>query len=242
MRISCIRTDLVEVAPIVTELLSAFETEQEASVAYSLLLEGEGENPFVVRAEQGELFRTASALGLIDETLWHMNREAIAGCAPFLAIHSAAAERDGIATLLPAAQDASGHGLIQPAVPVRNGVDRVCRLRRRVAGQGKTLDRRQRHPHGGIDQAIGVPVEARQRGSQERRDRVIVIADHREVVRDVEAEVLCGREHAKGLRVAGGEDGRRPICLDEHLCREVACFVAPVGAQKNRLVDGVRAG
>jgi hypothetical protein len=114
-----IRTDLAEVAPIVSELLSAFETEHEASVVYSLLLEGEGENPFVVRAEQGELFRTASALGLIDETLWHMNREAIAGCAPFLAIHSAAAERDGIATLLPATQDAGKSTLV--AGLVRSG-------------------------------------------------------------------------------------------------------------------------
>ena len=39
----------------------------------------------------------------------------------------------------------------------------------------------------------------------------VVIADHGEVVRDVEAQVLCGREHAKSLRVAGGEDGGRTI-------------------------------
>ena len=39
----------------------------------------------------------------------------------------------------------------------------------------------------------------------------VVVADDRQVVGDVEAEVLCRSQNAQGLRVAGGEDGRRSI-------------------------------
>jgi hypothetical protein len=107
-----VRSDLPAVARIVPQLLGSFEWKGIEGRTYSLLRDGEGENPFAVRTEEGDLFRTATSLGLIDEMLWHVNREAIAGADPYLAIHSAAAEREGSAVILPAAQDSGKSTLV----------------------------------------------------------------------------------------------------------------------------------
>jgi hypothetical protein len=107
-----VRSELQDVARIVPQLLGSFAVDRGPTRTYSLLRDGEGENPFVVRAENGDLFRTATSLGLIDEMLWHVNREAIAGADPYLAIHAAAAEREGSAVVLPAAQDSGKSTLV----------------------------------------------------------------------------------------------------------------------------------
>ena len=66
----------------------------------------------------------------------------------------------------------------------------------------------------------------------------VVVPDHRQVIRHVQAEILGRGQDPQGLRVAGGEDGGGSVAGGEHPGRQVARLVASVGAQGD--VFGVR--
>ena len=63
----------------------------------------------------------------------------------------------------------------------------------------------------------------------------VVVADHREVVGNVQPELPGGGDDAERLRVAGGEDGGRPAVAGEHAASQVAGLVAAVGTVTNPL-------
>jgi hypothetical protein len=64
----------------------------------------------------------------------------------------------------------------------------------------------------------------------------VVIADDGEVVRNVEAKVLCGSKNAQGLGIAGGEDRARTVVIGKHLGSEIAGLVPPVCAEGDVLL------
>ena len=67
----------------------------------------------------------------------------------------------------------------------------------------------------------------------------VVVADHRKVVRHVEAEVMRRSENAQGLRVAGGEDGGWAIRMSEHPRGEVASLIPSMGAERDLIVGSL---
>ena len=63
-------------------------------------------------------------------------------------------------------------------------------------------------------QALGVLAAAQDLGlhvPDEIARLDVVVADHRQVIRDMEPEILGGGEHPQGLRIAGGEDRGRAV-------------------------------
>jgi len=109
-----VRSDLPAVARIVPLLLEPFRHAggHGADLTYELAHDGAAENPYAVRSDGATRFRTATELGLIDETIWHVNREAIRAVDDRLAVHAAAAERGGHGVVLPASQDAGKSTLV----------------------------------------------------------------------------------------------------------------------------------
>jgi hypothetical protein len=106
-----VRTDLEEPARVIPELLAPFASSDvptaPARAVYRLTRDpgGDGQNPFTVFVSGEVIARTATALGLVDETLWHVNREAIARAEGFVAVHASAASRGDRGVVLPASQD-----------------------------------------------------------------------------------------------------------------------------------------
>jgi hypothetical protein len=102
-----VRSDLPDVARLLPQLLDAFGDRPERVVrSYELTREtGSDPNPFVVRLGGKVAFRTATPLGVIDEVLWHVNREALGRPTGYLAVHASAAARGDRAVVLPASQD-----------------------------------------------------------------------------------------------------------------------------------------
>jgi hypothetical protein len=135
-----VRSDLPLVARIVPFLLAPFRRAPAGppDLVYELVHDGEAENPYSVRSAGSPLFRTATELGLIDEMIWHVNREAIGRVDDLLAIHAAAAEREGRGVVLPAAQDAGKSTLVAGLVGAGFGyltdeaalIDRSGRIQR----------------------------------------------------------------------------------------------------------------
>jgi hypothetical protein len=106
-----VRTDLEEPVRVIPELLKHFAHADVppalARAAYQLSRDPgrDRQNPFAVSVSGEVIARTATALGLVDETLWHVNREAIGRADGYVAVHASAASRGGRGVILPASQD-----------------------------------------------------------------------------------------------------------------------------------------
>jgi hypothetical protein len=104
-----VRTDLPDAARLIPELFEPFACVEDLppDASYELTRsEGSDPNPFMVTLGGEVAFRTVTALGVVDELLWHVNREALGRAHGYLAVHASAAGRGTHAVVLPASQDA----------------------------------------------------------------------------------------------------------------------------------------
>lgn len=111
-----VQTDLPEACRVIPKLLAPFVigstppgTPQRS---YRLTREQGEDNPFVVLVDDVPAYRSATALGTVDNLFWDINREAIGLVSDRLAIHASAASRDGVAVVLPARQDSGKSTLV----------------------------------------------------------------------------------------------------------------------------------
>jgi hypothetical protein len=94
-------SDVPEVVRLVPRLLADLRATDEGVHTYVLTRET-GPRPFVISVDGRVIRAVMSGLALIDELLWHVNREAIVGASSHIAIHAAAAVWRGHGLLFPA--------------------------------------------------------------------------------------------------------------------------------------------
>jgi hypothetical protein len=97
-----VTTHVPEVAELLAVLLADLRVSPRPPIhRYSLVREG-GSRPFAIYLDGTLLRRVPSALALIDDLLWHVNREAILAQRARLAIHASAAVWRGQGLVMPA--------------------------------------------------------------------------------------------------------------------------------------------
>jgi hypothetical protein len=98
-----VETALPEVAELVADLLHDLQADDsDESLHRYALREERHDRPYAVSVDGTLIRRVATPLSLVDELLWHANREAIVTPDPRIAIHASAAVWDGRGFLFPA--------------------------------------------------------------------------------------------------------------------------------------------
>jgi hypothetical protein len=97
-----VATNVPQVAPLVPALLEDLrDVRDEGAHLYELLREPAA-RPFSVYVDGELVRRVGSPLALVDELLWHVNREALTRPDPRIGIHASAASLNGRTFLFPA--------------------------------------------------------------------------------------------------------------------------------------------
>lgn len=101
-----VRTTLPNVERLARALLAPFEVSSREGPEYRLEREADpaDANPFRLIVDDREASCVATALGLVDELLWQLNRAAIP-TAPGVAVHAGAVSFEGRGIVLPAPMD-----------------------------------------------------------------------------------------------------------------------------------------
>lgn len=102
------------------------------------------------------------------------------------------------------------------AVEIAAGsADRTARAELRslddTAAAGVAVGRGHDHPDGGADDAVDVPVDRGEPGSEQTRHGMVVVAHHGHVGGDPESLLVRRRVHPVGDRVAEAEEGPVPV-------------------------------
>lgn len=95
-----VRSDVPEALDVAMALLADLRAPTNGSAAIYELNAGDADR-FTISVDGRPLRTVASPMSLVDELLWHANREAIKGERRRVALHAAAVIRDGAAVLIP---------------------------------------------------------------------------------------------------------------------------------------------
>ncbi len=116
-----VRTTLPEVAALVADLLHDLRADPGPRLhRYELRVE-EHERPYAVSVDGQLTRRVGTPLALVDELLWHVNREAIVTPDPRIAIHASVAVWEGRGMMFPAPAN-SGKTTLVSALLTRGAV------------------------------------------------------------------------------------------------------------------------
>jgi len=116
-----VRTALPDVAALVTDLLHDLQADPGPRVHRYELRREKHERPYAAYVDGQLTRRVGTPLALVDELLWHVNREAIVTPDPRIAIHASAAVWEGQGMLFPAPAN-SGKTTLVSALLTRGAV------------------------------------------------------------------------------------------------------------------------